>query len=205
MIKVNLFKLENAGPKQAEFVTRAASLLEHALNHPDFATRVLNAFYRESRWRSTDGRIVKVPPPDVLARIRSGRERATPADGEVDLHVRLIAIDKGRTIGRTRLGHLPISTGYWYVDKLRTRDDAASLAGHLIHEWCHVSGFFHHPDNSARKDVPYNVGEIVRSILHNRFGQALGEPAPPNEDCGCVDDGATADDGTAGADPDQMH
>ena len=34
-----------------------------------------------------------------------------------------------------------------------------------MHEWLHVAGFIHFPNNSARDDVPYTLGKIVREIL----------------------------------------
>jgi hypothetical protein len=33
-----------------------------------------------------------------------------------------------------------------------------------MHEWLHVCGFYNWPDNRARTDVAYNVGQIVRDL-----------------------------------------
>lgn len=170
-IVVTLHELLNAGPKQTALIRRATSRLQDALNHRDFAERVINAEYRERRWRSTEGRVEIVPPKDVLARIRAGRERATPKDGEIDLRIHLHKFKKRSTLGATVTGRLPIRTAYWFINQAIGQDDVADPAGHFMHEWMHVSGFFHYPNNKARKDVPYNVGSIVRSILEDRFGE----------------------------------
>lgn len=175
-INVSLHEVQNAGPKQTVLIERACRRLQDALNHPDFAERVIAANYRERRWKSTDGRVVHVSPQDIMARIRAGRERATEIDGEIDLRVHLKAFKKRSTIGATVLGHLPIRTAYRYINAALDADDVANPAGHFMHEWMHVSGFFHYPNNKARNDVAYNVGGIVRSILEDRFGERV-DPA----------------------------
>jgi hypothetical protein len=189
-IIVKLLSIVNAGPRQTGLIQRAASRLQDAVNHASFDDRVVNSYYRERRWRSTDRRVVHVPPKDIYARIRAGRERATGVDGEINLSIHLKPLGRG-TRGSTTLGLLPIRTAYWFIRDCLEDGDAATLAGHFMHEWLHVSGFFHYPDNSAREDVPYQVGYIVRDILIDHFS----EPNVPKNlrtleetDCGCTDD-----------------
>lgn len=196
-IVVTLHELLYAGPKQTALIRRATSRLQEALNHADFAERVIEAEYRQRRWRSTDGRVEIVSPKDVVARIRAGRERATPIDGEIDLRIHLRKFKKPTTLGATVLGQLPIRTAYRFIDRAVDQDDVANPAGHFIHEWLHVSGFFHYPNNKARKDVPYNVGNIVRSILEDRFGERSDPTlakALDDYDCGSVETERELDD-----------
>lgn len=174
-IIATLHELRDAGPKQTAFIKRAVVRLQDALNHRDFEEKLLDAYYEESRWRSTEGRVEHVSADGVLTRVLAGRERATSVDHEIDLVIQLRKFKKKKTLGATVAGKLPISTAYWFINKSIDRDDIAGPAGHFIHEWMHVSGFFHYPDNSARNDPPYNIGNIVRSIIEDRFGEK-GDP-----------------------------
>ena len=164
MIKVSLNGITNAGPTQTAIAHQAAGLLEGALNHPSFERIVLTASYRKTRFRDGSGRSFSVSPGGVYELIASGTERNTEADTEIDLEVRLRKLRRG-IVGSTRLGRLPFATAYWFINGCIRRNDPVSLASHFMHEWLHVCGFHHHPNNGAREDVPYVVAGIVREIL----------------------------------------
>ena len=53
-------------------------------------------------------------------------------------------------LGGTALGCQPIHPARWFVDRCIAAGDAVNLAGHFMHEWMHLSGFYHWPDNKAR-------------------------------------------------------
>jgi hypothetical protein len=59
-----------------------------------------------------------------------------------------------------------------------------------MHEWMHLAGFFHWPDNKARGDAAYVAGRLVREMLEPRHGgeidSAITELMHDREtDCGC--------------------
>lgn len=161
-MRVTLHSIANAGPKQTAIAQAACALLETALNDPGFPERVRAETYRETRfsdgssWRS-------VPVADLAEMILGGAERGTEADGEIDLKVELDGFKRG-ILGSTTPGKLPFRTAYWFINDCIEYDEPAELAGHLIHEWLHVCGFYHWPDNRARDDVAYHVGNIVRDL-----------------------------------------
>lgn len=145
-------------------------MLETALNHPNFAARMAVATYKETRWADRNKKVFHVAPNKVIEYILSGRERDTSDDQEIDLEITLKYYRPPRrlrpgTVGKTTLGRQPIHTAYWFIDGCIERNDLISPARHFIHEWLHVVGFFHWPNNSARGDVPYVVGDIVRRVL----------------------------------------
>ncbi|WP_158621393.1 hypothetical protein [Corallococcus aberystwythensis] len=171
-VKVTLHELMDAGPKQKSIAQRACVSLEEALNHPEFSARVAKAKYKETRFRDADGRTLSVPADKVHSYVVSGAERATPSDSEIDLKIQLDRIKVG-VLGATTPGKLPFRTAYWFINDCIKTDDVASLASHFIHEWLHVAGFYHHPNNKARGDVPYEVGRIVRELINERAMSGL--------------------------------
>jgi len=112
-----------------------------------------------------------VPPDEVIRLIAAGAERGTQPDGKIGLRVKLDTLPAG-VVGSTELGMLPFRTAIWFVDGCHEQGDVISLARHFIHEWLHVAGFYHYPDNQARGDVPYVIGDIVRGLLLRDKGLA---------------------------------
>ena len=166
-ISVKLHEITNAGPKQKDIARRACAALETALNHPDFKSRVESATYKETRWWDARGNSRSIPKEEIYGYVASGLERDTPADQEVDIKVKLARMN---SVGSTVPGKLPFRTAYWFINECIEEDDVASLAGHFLHEWLHVAGFHHYPDNSARDDVPYVLGELAIELLGDREG-----------------------------------
>lgn len=168
-ISVKLHEIKNAGPKQTDIAGRACAALETALNHPDFKRLVESATYEETRWWDAQGNSRSTPKAEIYGYVASGLERDTPADKEIDIKVKLARMS---SVGSTIPGKLPFRTAYWFINECIESDDVASLAGHFLHEWLHVAGFHHYPDNSARGDVPYVLGELVIELLGDREGFA---------------------------------
>lgn len=161
-IKVSLHSLGNAGPKQQAIAAEACQLLEMALNDPRFPQQVLSAAYVETRF--SDGSTRRsVPVSDLPQMIANGVERGSGVDGEIDLKVNLDGFRRG-VLGSTIPGELPFRTAYWFINDCIKYAEPSELAGHFMHEWLHVCGFYHWPDNNARDDVAYNVGNIVRDL-----------------------------------------
>lgn len=162
MITVNFRGIHNHGPKQEAIARRACEALQQAVNHPDFAGRVAGASYRETRLRRADRSWTSVPPAEVYGYIASGAEMGTSGDATIDIEVHLRTMS---SVGSTALGRLPFSTAFWFINECIEENDPISLASHFMHEWLHVAGFYHHPDNGARGDVPYVVQAIVADLL----------------------------------------
>lgn len=162
-VKVMLHSLGNAGAKQIAIAGEACRLLENALNDPAFPADVLAAHYRETRFADGSGAWRSVPVSDIVDMVFDGVERGTEVDGVIDLQVDLDTFRRG-ILGSTTPGVLPFRTAYWFINDCIKYGEPAELSGHFMHEWLHVCGFYHWPDNSARDDVAYNLGNIVRGL-----------------------------------------
>jgi len=162
-------------PDQRTVINLARAYLRTAVNHQKFRNSLLGEGGEQrirlsaAYFRERTGRMRAMCRREIWNIIQQGRERATPSnqiDREIDLHV--VLVNKRRpVVGSTYLGHQPIRTGYWFVNSAAANNDAVSVARHLMHEWLHVAGFAHYPNNSARGDVPYALGELVRDILRD--------------------------------------
>ena len=170
-VSVNLRDVHGATQREREVFDRAAANLERAINHRQFAAKVLNAPYEEIffRPRGSRNRITKTPR-DVLRAIQGGVERDTSPDSELDIEIRIDASIRPNVTGSTTPGRLPWRTARWFVNSFahRRRPDTVTPARHLVHEWLHVAGFVHRRNNGYRKDPPYLVGAIVRELLRDR-------------------------------------
>jgi hypothetical protein len=155
----------DATEAQRKLILDAAALIRKAVATPAFRSRVLNHnFNGRTHFRDKNGDVQK-SNAEVLAIIDKGLERNTNADSEIDILVRLWSHPRG-TVGSTTLGRQPVKTAYWFANRCVASNDAISMARHLMHEWLHVAGFYHYPDNSARGDVPYVVGGFIREVLN---------------------------------------
>lgn len=160
-------KLEGASPEQADLIQRAKAELDRVLDSDDFRKAIEKATFEGRRLRLANGDIQEPDNAEILKIILEGRERQTQADNKMTLDVRLRELRRG-TVGSTRLGSVgKITTSYWFVNRCVEGNDPYSMAGHLAHEWMHKAGFTHYPDNSARGDVPYEVGKIVRKLARD--------------------------------------
>lgn len=165
-------QIENATQTQRDFIINSGELLERALrDHQAFADEVKGATYKQTKFRDGSGNVKSLTGDEIAKLIVEGREPDqqgnTAADRDIDLKVRLYPHKKG-TVGSTRLRHQPVKPAFWFVDRCIQSKDGISMARHLMHEWLHVVGFFHYPNNSARDDVPYVVGDIVRKRMKNK-------------------------------------
>lgn len=164
--------VNGASPEQKALMEDAQRRLNLVLDSDAFKTEITNATFTARRQRLANGDVLTPPNDEILKIILEGRERQTSQDDVMQLNVRLRELRKG-TVGSTRLGSQgPISTAYWFVDRCVEGKDPYSMAGHLAHEWMHKAGFTHYPNNSARGDVPYVVGDIVRKLAR---GQKIAE------------------------------
>ena len=193
-LSVALHQVRAASADQRRFVERAAGRLREALADPGFLPAVESTDFIESRWTPLHGQWRSLTGPEIARRIAGGLERGTHADGVIDLSFELIDLpgpESGRQVlGSTALGCSPIHPATWFVERCLRTGDAVNLASHFMHEWMHLSGFFHWPDNNARGDAAYVVGRLVRERLTPRHGQEI-DPAitelmhDVETDCGC--------------------
>lgn len=197
-LSVKLHALDGATPAQAAFVAEAVALLEEAVSDPRFLGAVVGADYIDTHWSDAQGGTRVFTVAQIATRLGEGRERGTAADQVIDLAFTLADLPGAegppRVLGSTALGTLPISTARWSVDRCMAANEGAgdpvNLASHFLHEWCHVSGFFHYPDNKARGDTSYVAGRLVRETLAERHGARVDSAitalmADRETDCGC--------------------
>jgi len=192
---VRLGEVRGASEAQRGFIERAVARLDRALASPGLLEAVARADYVETRWTPLHGRWRSLTGAEIAARIAAGIERGSdPGDGVIDLSFELADLpgpESGhQTLGGTALGCQPIHPARWFIDACMRAGDAVNLASHFMHEWMHLSGFYHWPDNKARGDVAYVVGRLVREALEPEFGAEI-DPAitalmhDVETDCGC--------------------
>lgn len=194
-VSLVLGHLGGASAAQRRFIERAITRLGEAVANPDFLRAVACADYVESRWTPLNGQWRSLTGDEIAARIAAGLERGTdPGDGVINLSFELIEMpgpESGRQVlGSTALGCQPIHPATWFVDRCAQAGDAVNLASHFMHEWMHLSGFYHWPDNKARGDAPYVVGRLVRETLSPKYGDEIDPTITElmhdvETDCGC--------------------
>jgi hypothetical protein len=191
---VLLHALEGADECQQHVIACAVERLGEAVADSRFLTAVVDADYVETRWTPLDGQWRALTGAEIAERIGAGLERGSKPDGAIDLSFELIDLpgpETGRQVlGSTFLGCQPIRTARWFVDRCETAGDPVNLASHFMHEWMHLSGFYHWPDNKARGDAAYVVGRLVREMLADRHGGEIDPNVTElmhdiETDCGC--------------------
>jgi len=193
-ITVSLRDVRGADAAQREFIERGIARLGEALADPGFLAAVRSADYVETRWTPLHGQWRALTGEEIAARIAAGTERGREPDGVLEFAFELVDLpspESGKQVlGSTALGCLPIHPARWFVDRCREAGDAVNLASHFMHEWMHLSGFYHWPDNKARGDAAYVVGRLVRETLEPKYGAEI-DPAitelmhDRETDCGC--------------------
>ena len=192
---VALHEVRGADEAQRRFIARAIGRLGEALADPGLLAAVADAAYVETRWTPLNGQWRALTGAEIAQRIAAGIERGTdPGDATLGFAFELADLPGPETghpvLGSTALGCQPIHPARWFVDRCRAAGDAINLASHFMHEWMHLAGFYHWPDNKARGDAAYVVGRLVRETLELRYpgeaDAAITELMHDREtDCGC--------------------
>lgn len=159
--------LANSRRFNAHDLRRAAGItemIEEVVNSEDFAARVSGATFLDTSWENASGQVkMNLTNQEILSAIRGGAESGTPRDGVISLSVQLY---RSPALVSSVIGYS--DEGWIYTRKrwFRTNSDEA-VAGHWMHEWCHVAGFRHDFGRTSRRSasVPYVVGEIVADLL----------------------------------------
>jgi hypothetical protein len=190
-----LHEVRGASEAQRRFIERAIGRLGDALADPAFLAAVERADYVETRWAPLHGQWRALTGAEIAARIAGGVERGSdPGDRTLAFSFELADLpgpESGKQVlGSTALGCQPIRPARWFVDRCIGAGDAVNLASHFMHEWMHLSGFYHWPDNKARGDAAYVVGRLVRETLEPRHGGEVdaavtGLMHDRETDCGC--------------------
>ena len=193
-LTVALHEVDGADAAQCRFVERAIGRLQEAVADPGFFPAVARADYLETRWTPLHGQWRALAGEQIAELIGGGIERGSEADRVLEFAFELADLpgpESGRpALGSTSLGCQPIRTARWFVDRCAAAGDAVNLASHFMHEWMHLAGFFHWPDNMARGDAAYVVGRLVRETLEPRHVAEI-DPAitalmhDRETDCGC--------------------
>ena len=175
--KVIVLLRGDATPAQSQLICFAETYLEQAVNNPRFEKRIKGGIidgvnvepikFNETRFRTAAGQSLKKSPDQIWTIVQQGTERTNIGTNEINIHLDLVP-KRRPTIGSTVLGKQPVRTGYWFVEEALKRSDGVSVARHLMHEWLHIAGFYHYPDNSARGDVPYELGNLVSEMLRDQ-------------------------------------
>lgn len=194
-IGVALLKVHGASDVQRTFIETAISRLREAIAAPGFLPAIRQGTYVESRWTPLHGQWRSLTGDEIAERIALGIERGTdPGDGVLQFAFELKDLpgpETGhQTLGSTSLGCQPIHPSRWFVERCRMAGDAVNLASHFMHEWMHVSGFYHWPDNKARGDAAYVAGRIVRETLETKYASEVDASITAlmhdkETDCGC--------------------
>jgi hypothetical protein len=187
-------EIKGADERQRRFIQRAIERLGEAVAEPDFLRRVADASYVETRWTPLHGQWRALTGAKIAERIELGLERGRDADGVLEFSFDLVDLpgpESGRQVlGSTALGCQPIHPARWFIDRCAAASDAVNLASHFMHEWMHLSGFYHWPDNKARGDAAYVVGRLVREALAKRYADEIDASITElmhdrETDCGC--------------------
>ena len=193
-LRVEFLGVDGANRAEAAFIARAVERLGEAVADPRFLAAVAAADYVETRWTPLHGRWRALTGVEIAERIAGGVERGSEADGVLELRFELADLpgpESGKIVlGSTALGCQPIHPARWFLERCRAAGDAVNLASHFMHEWMHVSGFYHWPDNKARGDASYVIGRIVRDTLEPRYAAEIDPQITAlmhdvETDCGC--------------------
>jgi hypothetical protein len=193
-LTVALREVRGADAAQERFVGRAIGRLQEAVGDRGFLPAVVCADYLETRWTPLHGQWRALSGAEIADFIAGGIERGSERDGVLEFVLELADLpgpESGHpALGSTSLGCQPIRTARWFVDRCAGAGDAVNLASHFMHEWMHLAGFFHWPDNKARGDAAYVVGRLVRESLTPKHGgeidASITELMHDREtDCGC--------------------
>lgn len=193
-LSVILREVRGADAAQRRFIERAIERLSEALADPGILAAVARADYLETRWTPLHGQWRSLTGAEIAERIERGLERGSEADGALQFSFELVDLpgpESGKQVlGSTALGCQPIHPARWFIDRCLAAGDAVNLASHFMHEWMHLSGFYHWPDNKARGDAAYVAGRLVREALSPTHGAEV-DPAITalmhdlETDCGC--------------------
>jgi hypothetical protein len=175
-VEVKTPEFDDASENKHKIVAeRARELLQQVIRQPSFADKVQKAAYPGGRFfRNVKGVVTQPTAGEVLDIIKKGIERGS--SGTVDNKIEIVLQPKPQpkgVVGSTRLGSNPVRTATWFMHQVAEKQDATSLARHLLHEWMHVAGFFHRGQGPNQKDVPYVIGDIVRDIAQNELKPRL--------------------------------
>ena len=177
-VKLHLLQgLNHKGKAKAEAV---CALLEKTINTPAFQQAVLTAKFSDIRLEQPDNGPDRtdLTNQEILDILLSGVEYKSPPDGEIGLKVKFHPF--GSAIGSSKNGE---------IDTLRrffNRSSLAQVAGHWLHEWCHVAGFHHDYARTARRpnSVPYLIGSLLAKHAGGKFDldEENGLAAAENDD-----------------------
>lgn len=192
-VDVQLHEITGATDAEETFLRDSVVLLRKAVNSPGFGASVRQAEYGYTGWQSVFGKVREMPADEIWDRIVMGRECGKTADHTLDIAIVVEALDGPETahpvIGRTRLGTLPIRSARWFVALCMDAGDRVNMAAHLMHQWMHVSGFVHGPQNTGQ-DAPSVLARLVRRALESDHGDEIDAQATARltldvSDCDC--------------------
>lgn len=166
-MKVELGYIKNAGPKQTAIAEEAVKSIEKAINHSKFRDTLIDRRWDALMFRKPGARLVELSPEDAYEKLMDGSELSGVKDGIITIKCRLAS---RRDVGGWNPYNDYFETAYWMINQEIRRGSHYQLAANFIHEWCHVAGFWHYPNNRARNDMPYNTGSAVAEILQELDG-----------------------------------
>jgi len=175
MITVNLVETNGYAEDQMVKIRRAIVLIERVMNSLTFKYAILNFRRNAGKKRSfsfkkdEQTRFKEYSNEKVYSKIMEAKQQVgNVQDGSMDLYLALVPGGDGITIG---YGYPQSKEIYTYSEYFNRATDA-SLANHLVHEWCHKIGFDHAfytwQDKNRDFSVPYAVGNLVERLAETR-------------------------------------
>lgn len=172
-------------PDYKKLIEESCKILIQVLNTEAFKEEVLNFSWKPRlRRRQYNFNHTKLSRATVFKKIMSGDDKFidenpddsnAKGDKDIDIHISPYKDKKdyvkGGTYTTTFYSHLNLT--HWDKVLERNKDKLylvkASIAKHIIHEYCHNLGFKHKGNNPSKNNnkysVPYAVGDIVEDLI----------------------------------------
>jgi len=179
MPSVHLLPLLHADAEEQAFARRAVTTLQDVLNDPIFLQQVRQATFSSSRFQTDDGSYREATNEEIAQLIEQGKEYLKPADGVVNLQVRLKRLWSRKVVGGVTPPNPEITTNTRFFDQWLAQGDALSVAAHWFHEWLHVAGLRHASSNSDYSDATYQIRNLVVTVGQGQAQAALAATAAP--------------------------
>lgn len=164
-VKLKLIGFENYrdGHKVIRDIEKARKKFEKVLATPAFKNLVLNHKYRgEYGYKKNNGK----SNSEIFETILAGADKYDQTvDNEIDM-ILCPYYSKKKVLGYTYSSRKEVWLNFKYYRDGYNGFNVDSIAGNLLHEWIHNTGFGHaKKNNKTRKyTVPYAIGYMARDI-----------------------------------------
>jgi hypothetical protein len=149
--EIEVHATKNFSDKEKAKFMLAIDKAEDAINSKEFERRVMGYNFDQTNGDSNYA---------IYLKFMGGADRYNPKkDGDLDVYITMY-YSWGRAIGYT----MPSTYFTWINRKFFSGFNHASIAGNVVHEYCHNLGYDHRRA-SDHDSVPYAIGYIVRDMI----------------------------------------